>query len=135
MQSLGVALGSRVLAAQLLRKLDQRFLVLAGERLRNDAQNEDAGELQTFGGVHRHQLHGVLRLAGNVLRSQRRHRIVIRAVLRQGALGFLEERDVLQKFAQRSVAGDLLRLAAPVGGEFLKALQRKGVAELERSCA
>src|SRR5271157_1533265 len=131
MKNLGLVLGSRVLAAKFLRELDQRFLVAARERLLNDAQNEDAGELQTLRGVHRHQLHGILRRAGNVTWSQRCHRIVVSAVFRQAAIRFLKKRDILQKFAQGTVAGDLPGFAAPVAGKFLKALQWKGVAELE----
>src|SRR5271157_1717562 len=133
MKNLGLVLGSSVLAAKFLRELDQRFLVAARERLLNNAQNEDAGELQTLGGVYGHQLHGILRLAADVPRSQRCHRIVVSTVFRQAAIRFLKKRDILQKFAQGTLASDLPGLAAPIAGKFLKALQWERVAELERA--
>ena len=63
--------------------------------------------------MHGHQLHGIVRLGGDVSRSERSHGIVIaRLCLPTEASRFLKERDVFQKFPQRSLARHLLRFAA-----------------------
>src|ERR1019366_3372998 len=82
--------------------------------------------------MHSHQLHSVFeRPAAEVGRRQRRHRIVLSAILSKASTRLAKQLHVLQKFAQRSLPHQWLGFAAPLLGQFLQAPQRERIRELE----
>ena len=104
MKDLRRAFGGGFLAAQLLRKLNQRFLVVVGKRSRRQAQDKDAREFQSLGSVHGHQLHSIFEdWAAEFGRRQRRHWIVLPAILGKASTRLAQQLDVLQEFAQSSL--------------------------------